>query len=507
MNWRQAAARFSGAVADGCRTAFALIYWNARKQAYVGRGRTGRCPCQNPSDDSVAGRVRCNAMLMWHSPARFSRVCPLLVKTQYGWCCSVAAKDVRPFWGRAFAWYGGGLAALGLAALLATLALLRFGSGVNVAPWDIAWPGRWARIREAQADQLYARAMAAMSAGRSREAMLALSSARERAPRHLPSGLLLAQVTMYQGSSSFADGMFEELLREHPEARTSIAVTYHDTLLSMDRMERLAEFALEMAWTDQPRAAVWVQSLLTALRSGMDVEGFCTHHIEQLRRLAPHAQILIEAERAIAARVPGQAVLRLREPFNGALNPIFMREQVERLASLGAPQDAQVLLDYYGPLLGPAEHQLTQFALDSLNHDEWGARATLRRVLLLPLDARLVERLATRLAQYPHPERFREIHRALVDRPEIRDWRVAAPLWLAALRSGCVAEAAVWRERARAQGEGDVPDIRRIDRTSRNPAQPESIAYLCNVMTLPREMVLVLTPERAPAGPALRLLP
>lgn len=500
MSGRRTAAQWSGAVADAFRTAFAFVYWNARKQAYIGRGRRGRCPCQNPSDDSVPGRVRCNAMLLWESPARFRRVCPLLVKNDYGWCCTVASSDVRPFWGRAFAWYGGVVAAVGLIALLGSMAVLRLGSNINVAPWDIAWPGRWARIREAQADQLYTRAMAAMARGRSREALLALSSARERSPNHLPSGLLLAQVTMYQGSATFADGMFDELFRQHPDAAKQIAVVYHDTLLSLDRMDRLAEFSLDRALTDQSHAALWVQSLLTALRTGMDVEGFFTHHVEQLRRLAPHAQQLIEAERSIAEKMPGQAVMRLREPFNGAMNPIYLREQVERLASLRAPQDAQVLLDYYGPVLGPTEQQLTQFALDSLNHDEWGARASLRRLLLQKLDARVVERLATRLAQYPSPDRFREVHAALEKHPEIAGWRVAAPLWLAAMRCGCLPEAAVWRERARAQGEGDVPEIIRIDRTSRNPSNPESIAYLSNVMTLPREMVLALTPERAGAG-------
>jgi hypothetical protein len=507
VNWRSQAAAVTGAVGDAARTAFAFVYWNARKGAYVRRGRQGRCPCQNPSDDSIPGHVRCNAVLLWHSPARFHRVCPLLVRAENGWCCAVNAQGVRPFWGRAAAWYGGTLVALYVAAVLTVTVFLRFASGVPVAPWDIAWPGRWSHVRSAQADQLYQRGLQAMAAGRPREALLALSSARQRAPDHLPAGLMLAQITMYQGSAAFSDSMFEELLRQHPAEAQRIAVVYHDTLLSLDRLDRLAEFSLGRALADDGRTALWVQSLLAALRAGPDATEFLTRHIAEVRRLAPHAQVLLEAERAVAERNLGAAIFRLREPFKGALNPTYMREQIERLAQLGSPQDAQVLLDFYGPLLGAFEHQLTQFALDSINHDTWGARASLRRLLREPLGPDQIQRLATRLAQYPSAERFRECHAVLSERSEVAKMPVAAALWVAALRCGAPREAAFWRSQAQTHGEGNVPDVRQIDSTSRDPNNPASLAFIANVLTLPREMVLALIPSRPATTPGLRLLP
>ncbi len=497
----------AGAATDAARTAFGFIYWNARKHAYVRRGRQGRCPCQNPSDDSIPGHVRCNAVLLWHSPERFQRVCPLLVRADNGWCCKVSSQGVRPFWGRAAAWYGGTLLAVYVAAVLTVTVFLRVASGVPVAPWDIAWPGRWSQVRNAQADQLYQRALQAMAAGRPREALLALSSARQRSPHHLPAGLMLAQVTMYQGSAAFSDSMFEELLRQHPQDTARISVVDHATLLSLDRLDRLAEFALGRALAEDGHTALWVQSLLAALRAGPDTADFLTRHIAEVRRLAPHAQVLLEAERALAERNLGEAIVRLREPFKGALNPIYMREQIERLAALGSPQDAQVLLDFYGPLLGAFEHQLTQFALESINHDTWGARASLRRLLREPLGPDQIQRLATRLAQYPSAERFRECHAVLSEKRDVAGWPVAAALWVAALRSDSPREAAYWRTQARNLGEGDVPDIRRIDSTSRDPNNPESLAFIANVLTLPREMVLALIPARPAPTPTLRLLP
>ena len=507
MNWRRQGARLTGAVADTGRTAWAFLYWNLRKHAYVRRGRQGRCPCQNPSDDSIPGHVRCNAVLLWHSPARFQKVCPLLVRAENGWCCAVDNQHVRPFWGRAGLWTGATLLALYLAAVLAGTAFLRFVSDLPVTPWDLAWPGRWSQVRVAQADRLYERALQAMAAGRPREALLALSSARQRAPQHLSAGLMLAQVTMYQGSAAFSDSMFEELLQQHPQDSQRIAVVYHDTLLSLDRLDRLAEFSLQRALAEDGRTALWIQSLLTALRSGPNAADFVTRHIEAVRRLAPHAQVLLDAERAIAERNVGEAIVRLREPFKGALNPTYMREQIERLASLGAPQDAQVLLDFYGPLLGAFEHQLSQFALESINRDTWGARASLRRMLREPLGPEQIQRVATRLAQYPSAERFREAHAALSERHEVANWPVAAAMWIAALRCDSPREAAFWRDRARAHGEGEVPDIRRIDPTSHDPNNPESLAFIANVLTLPREMVLALIPTHPAPKFGVRLLP
>ena len=95
--WRRLTRATPRWIADTLRFPFSAVYWNARKWIYVRRGRTGECPCHDLSDTGVAGRTHCVAVQNWHSPVRFRAICPLLVKNELGWCCSVAPSGVRPF--------------------------------------------------------------------------------------------------------------------------------------------------------------------------------------------------------------------------------------------------------------------------------------------------------------------------------------------------------------------------------------------------------------------------
>ena len=183
-----------GWLADLFRGVWALWYWNIRKSVYRLRGARGRCPCQNPSDSGQAGRTGCDAALGWHRPLRFRRLCPLLQTGPEGrLVCSVDAPAVRPFWGRALLWQGGGLLAMALLVSLLVFAFLRQ-VGYPVRFTDVAWPPRWERINTARALHFSRLGTEAIQAGDMATGISALQLAQRYDPNHIDSALLLAQI-------------------------------------------------------------------------------------------------------------------------------------------------------------------------------------------------------------------------------------------------------------------------------------------------------------------------
>ena len=88
-----------------------------------------------------AGVTGCDAAHYWHQPARFRRLCPLLIETPDGLRCSVDTKDVRPFWRRAAAYYLGAAGGIYLAGLILAFVFLRI-IGYPLSPLTLAWPPR-----------------------------------------------------------------------------------------------------------------------------------------------------------------------------------------------------------------------------------------------------------------------------------------------------------------------------------------------------------------------------
>lgn len=506
--------RWNGWLADAFRFVHALFYWNWRKQHFRFRGSRGPAPCQNESDEAKLGLVRCDVVMQWHRPGRFRPLCPRLVHTPDGWRCSVPAAQVRPFWGRAFLLLFGTGAAVWLALTLVVFAFFRWGNGLPIRPTDVAWPGHWSRIRTAQAERLFRHAMDAFQHGRLNEAFLALTSARQRDPRHYHANLLVGQITMFQGSYLFADEIFAQLRASTPEHAYRTAVVYHDTLLLLLRHDRLATHSLEMALADQGRASRWVRSLLFALRVGNLASDFVRVHPARLAQLSPHARLLIEAEAEIALGRADRGRELLRAPFSGPLNPAYMERQVERLALLGDTGAAQVLLDFYGPLLGEFRQARAQFSLERFAGDDTAARATFRQLLALTHNSERANLAALKLIDHPHPDFYRELH-ARFSADSFLQHAVDGPtMWAAGLVSGAPVEAAQWQTRGR-QPAGEIyPGIDTIDFLRRDFAQIDSVARVVNVLTFPRETVMALLtkipsdvrpalPKRAP-GPSRR---
>jgi len=110
----------------------------------------------------------------------------------------------------------------------------------SVAWWQVAWPGAWHKIPEAQSQRFFYRAIDAFRRGQMNEAYLALTSASERNPANYDAALMLAQIAMFQGSLAYSDAQFQRLMRAFPADFERTAITYHDSLLALSRTDRLA---------------------------------------------------------------------------------------------------------------------------------------------------------------------------------------------------------------------------------------------------------------------------
>jgi hypothetical protein len=503
--------RVAGWLADSLRVPGAMLYWNWRKWLFVRRGRRDRCPCQDQSDDSVPGRVRCEAILHWRDPARFRKVCPLLAQTPEGWRCSVHASAVRPFWGRMARWWALAVFVVYLGGATVAWLGVRAAGRAPVGWLQMALPWRWSEIRSVQGAHLFRRAIDAFAQGRLPEARLALVTVRELDPRNYDATLLLAQISMFERSFLFSDELFMSLWRQHPEQRARTAVTYHDTLLSLDRMQKLAEFSVAMAQADSARAVIWVRSALLGVRSMRAAEAaeFSEKQAAALAALAPHAQLLLRAELQLRTGDEITALATLHRRFTGALNPFYLHYQVERLAGLGAAGDAQLLFDSQGAPLGDFDRLLTQTALSLIAGDATLARGSFRALLRQPLNASRVERLAGLLITHPEPAFYRDLVARVRGEPALAALVDGATLWVTGLACGVPDEAAGWQEQGRQPARARYPAIPALNFASRDLLASDSVLHLVNVVTFPREVILALLGRMAPqaaakAGPARR---
>jgi hypothetical protein len=485
VNWLADTARFAGG----------LFYWNFRKSVYAARRHRGRCPCQNPSDDPIPGRVRCDAVALWHEPARFRAICPLLVQTPEGWRCSVRPEEVRSFWGRALGWLAGTIVVLWLLAVTAIWGALHVGNQTSIGWGQLAWPGRWREIKPMQSQHLFARAIESFRQGRLQEANLMLSSAREIDPDNYDVALMLAQITMFQHSFLFSDDLFLALARDYPAKRERTAITYHDTLLALGRMNRLATFALEMASVDRPRAVVWVRSALLGVRlmPAGEIDRFVQARAKDIAQLAPHARLLMEAELSHRQGRDIEALASLHRRFTGPLNSFYVQYQIERLAELGDAADAQFLLNAQGPLLGEFEQRLTQVRISQLTGDRVLAEGSFRALLRLPLSPARVEQLAMQLLAYPERTFYRELDARVSTDPAFVSRIDGATMWLTAKICEDAASADYWRAHGH-QGisPSAYPDFAELDFANWDPLATTSPLHLVNVITFPREIILGL---------------
>ena len=256
--------RVIGWTADLFRLAWGLLYWNTRKSLFRIRKGRGRCPCQSPSDSGKAFETVCEASLTWHRAIRFQRLCPLLVRTPDGFRCSVDTADVRPFWGRAFRYYGLVLGAIYLAGVITVFSVLRI-VGYPISIVHVAWPGLWHRVPQARGAWFLARSDRALSAGKVNEGLLYLANAYEFDPSNYDVALRTAQ-TYQAGNPFLSDQIFERLLQDHPEKRDAISGTWLKALVARGNFPRVRDLAETQVIADPARANAWMRALIFSCR-------------------------------------------------------------------------------------------------------------------------------------------------------------------------------------------------------------------------------------------------
>ena len=375
--------RVLGWLADFFRLAWGLLYWNTRKAWFQrSRGRTA-CPCQSPSDSGRAFETSCEACITWHRPARFRRVCPLLVATPQGLRCSVDSAAVRPFWGRAFGYYGGTLLGLYLAGAIGVFAFLRT-IGYPVSIVHVTWPGLWYRVPQARGWFFAQKSQRALAEGRTAEGLLYLSNAHQFDPANYRIALDLA--TSYQsGPSRESDLLFETLLREHPAQRNATAEEWYRALLARGDFQKIAGLASSQILIDPSHAQVWMRALLFATRQlGDDA---------RLRALlanpAPAAvgwHPLLAVELLVRAGRRREARALLDRPWPATAAPFTIFHRVSTLTALGDSYAALDTLETNRIALGDDEAYVI-LKLDAL------AAARAPRTLRANLDELLAPKL------------------------------------------------------------------------------------------------------------------
>lgn len=328
-------------LADALRTVFALSYWNARKSAFVLRGRRGQCPCHNPSDTGEPGKTGCEAVLGWREPRRFQRrVCPLLIRNDAGsWVCSAPPERVRPFWGPWLILHGGAaMVAAVLFGLVAFVALRQIGYRISLA--QVFWPPRWSEFGLLRVELFADQAKEHYEAGRIREAIAALAMAHTLQPDNYAYAMMLAQ--FYQaGMSDAADPLYRRLMQTHPERRNETARVWFRSLLSRGRFGDVAELARRQLAHEPAQASAWLHALFVSTRA--------LHRTEPLESALADATVpeaarrLIELELAVRSRSRDEARAHLLAAALPAEPPYARVHRIELLVEFDLP-DAAVAL-------------------------------------------------------------------------------------------------------------------------------------------------------------------
>jgi tetratricopeptide (TPR) repeat protein len=412
-------------LADSFRLLGALFYWNFRKSVFVARRRAGQCPCHNPSDSGEPGRTGCEAVVEWDNPDRFRRaVCPLLTqRADRTWACSVAADQVRPFWGRFVAVYAGVALALVLAAGFSSFALLRQ-AGFPVTLAHVFWPPRWAEFDELRAERFTSRALAFAQAGQEQEALAAIRQAQTLSPDNYGRTLLVARM-QESSAPDTVDSLYRHAMTAHPGRRTETALAWYRSLLARGNFEEIAKLARDQLTTDPERQAAWLNSLLFAVRT---------------TRQAPPLQAVItdpampEPVRLLAAfefdvrRGSADAARSLLRSTPLKVEGAYARVQrIELLMEFGLVVEAMESIAASQPVLSGQEFVRLALAARAVSGDRIGLQREFDALLAPEREIGFAEvsLLNEHLVRFPDRELTKELGRAL---PRIQG-RVSPAEW------------------------------------------------------------------------------
>ena len=357
--------RAGGWLGDLGRLGWGLVYWNARKTLFRARGARGTPPCQHPSDSGRAHETGCEACRGWRAPARFRRLCPLLELTPDGRrVCSVDARAVRPFWGRALLYAGGTLLAAAVLATAGTYTALR-AVGYRVPLSTVAWPPAWHRIRQARADYFYRMAVAAFSAGDVRQGFLALNQVYALDPGNLEAALLLAQF-MQIANPDYSDSIYTRLLLQRQGKAEDVAQAWYRALLSRGDFASAGRLAGRMLRERAPHVPAWIEGVLFAERMTGDPA-----EIDRLLAgpapIPDEARAVFEVAKDVRTGPPEDRARRVALSIGGATHPFELYRLLAWLTEFGRPGAVVSFLE------GPGAAPLQPYDRESLKLDAYSA--------------------------------------------------------------------------------------------------------------------------------------
>jgi hypothetical protein len=418
-----------GWLADLFRLYTGLIYWNLRKSWFQLRRGRAACPCQSPSDSGRAFETGCEACVQWHRPARFRRVCPLLVETKDGLRCSANTPEVRPFWGRAAGYYGGTLLGIYAAGVLCVFVFLR-AVGYPVSVLDVGLPPRWHRLSHARAWYFFEQSRRAFAANHSAEGLLYLANAYEFDPSNYQIGITLAK--NYQvGQPAQSDRVFAQLMRDHPAQRDPTAWDWHRALLARGNFPRIAALARDEIVVDPAHGHAWMRALLFATRQTGDVTPLQELWADRSPAVTRWRQV-IETELLVRRGRTAEARAALVRPWPADAPPYSIVYRVNALTGLHDTLAALDLLEANRATLRDDEAYVT-LRLDALAaggvKNEW--RAMVDRVLT-QRDLASIKILCAHLIRYPDAATFARLAEK-VDREQVRLDADSAGIWFSLL--------------------------------------------------------------------------
>lgn len=499
--------RWSNFLGDAMRLPLALVALNGRKTIYRLRRDAATCPCQSLSDSGRAMETHCEAVIHWHSAKRFRWVCPLLKQGPDGWRCSVDARDVRPFWGRAAAIFAAAVLALVLGAGTAGFVGLRLVGNAEVAWQDVLWPGRWHRINALRARSFCTQAVEAMARRDFVRARLALQTAVTLDPQNYDAALLLAMVQGYSTLPGVADEAFFQLMMRYPQQAIRSAVTYHDLLLGLGRPAQLAPFALWMAQRDPTNRAFWVRAMLVGLRVGGGAAEFGKRNGGELATLDLPAQSLLSVEILCQTDREFSARALLQKPLDPFQSPVYGLLQIEQLLRLADARGAANIRNFLRTAFDPFRSEALHYWVEQVAGNREAARSIFARIVQPGLTSDQVDWLTAMLVRAPDRSAYELLDQAVrANQSAYPGLTLGAAMWVAAVQCGDRPAANYWADFVRTTASINLPISGEIEFGSLGLDRERSVPWLLSQLPLPRETAYALyskvnVAEAKPKGP------
>jgi hypothetical protein len=291
-------------------------------------------------------------------------MCPLLEVSGGRRVCSVAAAEVRPFWGRAAAIYAGALAALALAAVVATFAAFR-AIGYRVPLYVVAWPPAWHRVSQARADYFYRMALRTLEAGDVRRSFLALGQVHALDPGNIDASRLLAQFTEIT-NPEYSDELYAGLVFGRRGDFEKTAQAWLHAVLSRGDFHAVAGLSARMLSEGGTNVPAWTQGLLFAERMTGD-----TAEVDRLlagsARIPDEARSALSLARSIRTGSPEGRFKVVQLYLGGATKPFEVYYSLSRAIEVGRPSDVVAFLE------GQGSRALDAYDRESLKLDAYSA--------------------------------------------------------------------------------------------------------------------------------------